>query len=279
MATRGRRDRALATLDQLLTLPERPPIVVVDNGSADGTPAAIARRHPGVRVIELGHNAGAAARTVGLRALQTSLVAFSDDDSWWAEGALERAAELFDRHPRLALVQARILVGPEQRLDPTCAAMARSRVPAPPGLPGPAILGFVACGAIVRSEAFLAVGGFHPRLGMGGEEELLALDLASAGWQLAYVESLVAHHHPEPGAGRDGRAGAQLRNSIWTTWLRRRAPAVVVRSARLFATGLRRGLARALLEAARGLPWVLRERRAVPPGVERSARAASRSAD
>ena len=157
--------------------------------------------------------------------------------------------------------------------------MAASRVPAPPGLPGPAILGFVACGAVVRRNAFLEVGGFHPRLGMGGEEELLALDLAAADWQLAYVEALVAHHHPEPGGERDGRPGAQLRNALWITWLRRRPTAVVGRSARLLAAGLRQRRARALLDAARGLPWVLRERGAVPPGVERSARAASRSAD
>jgi GT2 family glycosyltransferase len=277
MATRDRRARALDTLDRLAELPEHPPVVVVDNGSRDGTAAAIGRRHPRVRVIELGRTAGAAGRTPGVRALDTPLVAFSDDDSWWEPGALRRAAGVFAEHPRLAVLQGSILVGSSERLDPTCAAMRRSRVPSPRGLPGPALLGFVACGAVVRREPFLAMGGFHPRLGVGGEEELLALDLAAAGWQIAYVESVVAHHHPEPGPERAGRSEVQLRNALWVAWLRRRPAAALGRSARLAGAALREGRAAALVDAGRGVPWVLRERRAVPPGVERAARLASRS--
>jgi len=276
MVTRDRRTRALASLDRLAELPERPPVVVVDNGSADGTSAAVARRHPDACVIELGRNAGAAARTVGARALDTPLVAFSDDDSWWEPGALERAARLFAERPTLGLVQARILVGPQQRLDPTCEAMRTSAVPTPSQLPGPAVMGFVACGAVVRREPFLAAGGFHPRLEIGGEEELLALDLAAAGWELAYVDEVVAHHHPAPGE-RGSRSALVLRNALWVTWLRHRAPAAAGRTAALAAEALRGGQARALLEALRGLPWVLRERRPLPASVERAALAARRS--
>jgi GT2 family glycosyltransferase len=277
MATRDRRACALATLDRLAELPERPPVVVVDNGSVDGTAIAIMRRHLGVRVIELPRNVGAAARTVGVLGIDTPLVAFSDDDSWWRPGALRLASAVFAEHPKLAVLQARILVGPEERLDPTCTAMERSPVPTPPGLPGPALLGFVACGTVVRREPFLAAGGFHPRLGLGGEEELLALDLAAAGWQLAYVDSVVAHHHPQPGHDRVGRPELQVRNSLWVTWLRRRPAAAVARSARLIAAALRAGHTRAVLDAGRGLPWVLRERRPLPRGVERAARLTSRT--
>jgi GT2 family glycosyltransferase len=278
MATRNRRERALASLDRLAELPERPPLVVVDNGSTDGTAAAIARRHPSVDVIELETNAGAAARTAGAAALGMPIVAFADDDSWWAPGALRQAERVFSAHPHLGLLQGRILVEPGGRLDPICAAMARTSLPAPPGLPGPAVLGFIACGAVVRRDPFLELGGFHPRLGVGGEEELLALDLASAGWQLAYVDSVVAHHHPLAGDGRPNREALQLRNSLWVAWLRRRAWSALARSLRVAWTLLRRGDARALIAIARGLPWVLGERRPVPWHVERVARAAGRPA-
>lgn len=278
MATRDRRRRTLATLDRLAELPERPPTVVVDNGSRDGTPHAIARRHPAVRVIELASNAGAAARTVGVRALQTPLVAFSDDDSWWEPGALERTVRLFARRPSLGLVQARILVGAERRLDPTCALMRRSPLAAGAGLPGPAILGFVACGAVVRRAAYLAVGGFHPRLGFGGEEELVALDLAASGWDLAYVDSVVAHHHPDRGDARGNRSETVLRNAIWVAWLRRRIPGALARTVPLAKDAVRRRRPAVLADAARGLPWVLRERRALPQRVERAARATGRIA-
>ena len=272
MMTRNRRARALATLDRLALLPERPPIVVVDNGSSDGTPAAILRRHPRVRLLRLDRNAGAAARTLGVRALRTPFTAFSDDDSWWEPGALERATGVFAARPSLALLQARILVGGEARLDPTCAAMRRSTVPAGPGLPGPAVLGFVACGAVVRSNAFLHAGGFHPRLGIGGEEELLALDLAAHGWELAYVDSVVAHHHPDGADGRPGRSERLLRNALWTAWLRRRLPGALARTAALAASAAREHRLTALTEAARGLPWILRERRPLPRRLERIAK-------
>ena len=279
IATRDRRASTLASLDHLAELPERPPIVVVDNGSTDDTPRAVARRHPDVEVIELGRNVGAAARTVGARALRTPLIAFCDDDSWWAPGALARAEAVFADNPRLGLLQARILVGPEQRLDPTCAAMRRSPVPPEGDSPGPALVGFIACGAIVRRAPFLSVGGFHPRLGIGGEEELLALDLAAAGWQLAYVDSVVAHHDPQPSADRSGRSASRTRNALWVAWLRRPPAAALGRSVRVAAGALRERCPRALLDAARGLPWVLRERRALPPRVEHAARRANRPAD
>jgi GT2 family glycosyltransferase len=272
IATRDRHERVLATLDLLADLPEAPPIALVDNGSADGTAAAVAKRHPAVRVIRLADNAGAAARTLGVRALDTPLIAFSDDDSWWAPGALAAATATFAAHPRLGLLAARILVGPERRLDPTCAAMRHSPLSAGDSLPGPAVLGFVACGAIVRRDAFLAVGGFHPRLQIGAEEHLLALDLAAAGWSLAYCDRIVAHHHPGVSGPRPGRLAQQLRNDLWTAWLRRRLPGALRQTAALTLTAIRSDQLAALPAALRGLPWVLRERRPIPASVERSAR-------
>jgi GT2 family glycosyltransferase len=273
IATRNRRASVLATLDRLAELPERPPVVLVDNGSGDGTPRAVRRRHPDVKVMELRANAGAAGRNAGVRAHDAPLVAFSDDDSWWEPGALARAVATFARSRRLGLVAARVLVGPERRLDPTCAAMRRSPLPRAPGLSGPQVLGFVACGAVVRRGAFLSVGGFHPRLGVGGEEALLALDLAAAGWRLAYCDEVVAHHHPS-GAGAGARAGrrdTQARNDLWTAWLRRPVRRALARTLALA------GRPATLLAAARGLPWVVRERRTLPSAIERAARAVERA--
>ena len=63
-----------------------------------------------------------------------------------------------------------------------------------PGLPGPALGSFLAGASVLRRDAFLDAGGFHSRLWLGGEEELLAVDLATAGWELCYVEDLTVHH-------------------------------------------------------------------------------------
>jgi GT2 family glycosyltransferase len=273
VATRDRRERLLDVLGRLGDLAECPPVVVVDNASSDGTAAAAAAEFPAVDAVRLGGNLGGAARAVGARRARTPYVAFSDDDSWWAPGALTRAEAALDAHPRLALVAARVLVGPEERLDPTCAAMRASPLGRPAGMPGPAVLGFVACGAVVRRDAFLAVGGFHPRLGVGGEEELLALDLAAAGWDLAYLDEVVAHHHPDPGP-RPGRRRTMTRNAVWCDWLRRPLTEAARRTAaRARAAGRDAEVRAGLADAALGLPWVARERRRLPARVARAARA------
>jgi GT2 family glycosyltransferase len=270
VATRDRRASLLRTLGRLAALPEAPPVVVVDNASTDGTADAVRAARPAVRVLEPGANLGAGARTLGAVAAASPYVAFCDDDSWWAPGALPLAAELLDAHPGVALVAARVLVGPGGRVDPTCEAMAHGPLRAGEPLPGPPVLGFVACGAVVRRSAFLAAGGFEPRLGVGGEEELLALDLAAAGWRSVYADGVVAHHHPAAGP-RAGRDRVQLRNALWSAWLRRPWRRALRRSAGLLAAGGRAAPA-ALTEALRGLPWVLRSRRRLPADTERAAR-------
>jgi GT2 family glycosyltransferase len=260
----------LSTVARHLALPERPRIVVVDNASTDGMAPALTAAFPDVGAIQLDHNAGGAGRNFGVNAASTPYVALTDDDAWWQPGALRRAADLLDANPRLALVQPRILVGPDERDDPTCLRMAGSPVPAAEGQPGHPIVSFVACAALVRSAAFLAVGGFQERLAIGGEEELLSWDLIAAGWQLSYVPEVVAHHHPPPApARRPKRREIQVRNELWTSWLRRPLPVATADTARAVRAlprdrAVARGVARALL----GLPWIVRERRANPPHVE-----------
>lgn len=272
IATRNRRETLVRTLDRIRALPERPPVVVADNGSEDGTVAAVRRCHPGVQVIGLERNLGSAARNAGVLAASTPFVAFNDDDSWWAPGALAESERLFDSHPGLGLIAAKVLVGPEERLDPTCAEMSRSELPRG-GLPGPGLLGFIACGAVVRRSAFLAAGGFHERLGIGGEEELLALALSEAGHGLAYAEQIRAYHHPCGQRDPAARRRTVLRNGLWAAWLRRRPTSATLRTLRLLA-GYTRDPRAALgaLDALRGARWVLRDRRPITAELDRSIR-------
>jgi GT2 family glycosyltransferase len=260
IASCDRRDMLLRTLPLHAELPERPPVIVVDNGSSDSSVESVRARHPSVRVIEAGANLGGGARPT------TPFVAFSDDDSWWEPGSLERAARLLAANPRVALIAARILVEPGGRLDPTCELMRHSPLPRDPALPGPEVLGFVACGAVVRRSAFLSVGGFESRLQVGGEETLLSVDLAAAGWSLVYCDDVVAHHQP-PGGDRPGRRDVELRNALWTTWLRRPVPSALARTAALLRRAGPAGAA-PFLAAVRGLPWIARQRRVLPPHTE-----------
>jgi GT2 family glycosyltransferase len=280
IATRDRRERLLGTLDRLAALPDAPRLVVVDNGSADGSADAVRgwqRRHPAVdaELVDLAENRGAAARTVGVQAARTPYVAFADDDSGWMPGALTRAAGHLDRHPRLGLVAAAVLVGPpgERRLDPVSVAMAASPLVPARALPGPPVLGFMACGAVVRRRAYLAVGGFSPVLFFLGEERLLAFDLAGAGWDLAYAADVEAVHEPAHRGADPARQALVLRNDLLVDWMRR-PPAVALRSSgALLARALRDPVARSgLAGALRRGPAALLHRRRLPAGVEQQIR-------
>jgi len=261
VATRDRRERLFETLPQ-----HRGPVILVDNASTDGSPDAIGGAFPDVEVVRLDRNLGAAARNEGVRRAGTPYVAFADDDSFWTEGSLARAADLFDAHPRLGLVTGQVLIGEQSRLDPVSEAQAAAPLSAPRGAPGPSVLGFLSCAVVVRREAFLQVGGFEPRLFVYGEEALLAMDLTTAGWWLCYEPSLTVRHFPLP-AGRDRSARRRIesRNRLLTALLRR-PPAVVARE---LASTVRDSPA-ALWDVTRSLPWALRSRHRLPPAVEAS---------
>ncbi|MEU1367783.1 glycosyltransferase [Streptomyces sp. NPDC005803] len=267
--TRNRRESLLRTLDRLQALPESPPVLVVDNGSTDGTAQAV-RAHPsGARLLSPGHNTGAVGRNLAARHARTPYVAFSDDDSWWEPGALKAAEALFDTYPRLGLVAARTVVQPGSSEDPVNALLAGSPLPTRADLPGTPVLGFLGCAAIARRSAFLAVGGYHGLLFFGGEETLLAYDLTAAGWGVVYEPSLISHHGPAPGE-RPGRTVALRRNSLLTAWLRRPLPRALGETARLLQdwSGGCPGAGRALREALVKMPSALRQRRRLPGWVE-----------
>ncbi|OMH35210.1 glycosyl transferase [Tersicoccus sp. Bi-70] len=263
IATRNRRDELLENLRH-----HESPVIVVDNASTDGTSAAVAAAFPEVTVIPLMINAGAAARTLGAQFAHTAYVAFADDDSWWAPGALAAAADVFDAHSSLGALAGSLVVGPGEDPDPINAVLAASPLGTPPGWPGPALLGFVACGTIVRRRAFLAVGGFDDIVRFPGEEERLALDLVDAGWQVAHVAAVRAHHHPSLQRDTDRRRQSELIRSRLLTALLRRSWAEVARQT---GTALvSDGGWRALTEAIRRSPAALRARRRLTPATEAS---------
>lgn len=265
--THNRAAELRRTIQRMLALPEQPAIVVVDNASTDATREVVRNHFPQVKLISLQQNIGAAARNIGAREVQTPYVAFCDDDTWWESGSLPQAADLLDAHPQVAVLCARVLVGVENREDPTCALMANS--PLPKGrLPGPALLGFLAGAVVMRRNAFLAAGGYEARFFLGGEEALLSLDLAAHGWSVVYVPDLIVHHYPSAQRDTGSRKRFLIRNALWVAWLRLPLRLALRQSGRILRAAYREKILRAgFFGALRALPWVLRKRAVVPPDV------------
>ncbi|ABO58640.1 glycosyl transferase, family 2 [Burkholderia vietnamiensis G4] len=267
--TYRRADELARTLARLTALRDRPAIVVVDNGSDDATAALVRERFAHVTLVHAPGNVGASGRNLGVAVARTRHVAFCDDDTWWAPGSIAEAANLLDAYPHVAAVTARVLVGAEEREDPTCALMADSPLDASVALPGRPILGLLAGATAFRRDAYLRAGGYHPRYFLGGEEALLALDLYRAGAWLVYAPQLTVHHYPSTQRDARARRSVSTRNDVWTAWLRWPAGAAFAHTVRMLPR-LRRECG--ILPALAGLPWILRERRAIPPHVERMRR-------
>jgi N-acetylglucosaminyl-diphospho-decaprenol L-rhamnosyltransferase len=84
--------------------------IVVDNGSADGSPELVRERFPGVRLIETGANLGMGpGNNVGIRASDSRYVLVLNSDAWPVEDGVERLVAFADRRPRAGAVGPRIV--------------------------------------------------------------------------------------------------------------------------------------------------------------------------
>lgn len=139
--------------------------------------------------------------------------------------------------------------------------------PSPVGPRG--LTGFMACAAVVRRSAFLAVGGFDAHLRIGGEEELVALDLAAGGWKLIYLPEAVVRHYPS--SRRDSRLRQRLlvRNDLLTAGLRYSVATLGRRAAGAVEAAVRHsGVWSGIQDAVVSSPWALSHRRVAPPELE-----------
>lgn len=256
------------TLEHMLALPELPVIIVVDNASTDSTASLVRERFPEVTLISMEKNIGAAARNIGVQHVRTPYVAFADDDSWWAPGSLEEAVRVLDACPQIAALCARILLGKEEKEDPICSVMASSPLLSNE-LPGPALLGFIACAVVFRRTAYLEAGGYEPKFFVGGEEELLTLDMVASGWSVVYLQNLTVHHYPSPQRDSAGRRTIVIRNSLWVVWLRLPLMRAMKETWRIYRSAHdHETFKSAFLSALNELPWIYAKRRVLPPRVQ-----------
>jgi len=82
-------------------------VIVVDDGSSDGTADAVAeefRQDSRVRLLRSPHRYACAARNLGFAAARGDFVCFLDSDDFWLPGALATFKAVFAHRPELAFV-------------------------------------------------------------------------------------------------------------------------------------------------------------------------------
>ena len=193
-------------------------VVVVDNGSVDGSGDEVRRRFPEVEVLEPGRNLGyGAAANRGVASTVAPCVLVCNPDLEVRPGAVERLAGALDAHPGWALV------GPQIRTTSGERYPSARRFPSLVDAAGHGLLGIFAprnrftrsyqqdhlgdplagdtavdwvSGAcfLVRRSAFEQVGGFDEAYFMYLEDVDLCCRLGAAGWQVGYVPSAEVTH-------------------------------------------------------------------------------------
>jgi glycosyltransferase involved in cell wall biosynthesis len=107
--TRNRCEELLTTLSSLKSQDTDFELVVVDNGSSDGTPERVREFWPGVVLIELDSNHSVpVGRNGGIGAATGDILVFVDEDASFAsfasKDALTRIRKRFEKDPRLGIL-------------------------------------------------------------------------------------------------------------------------------------------------------------------------------
>jgi GT2 family glycosyltransferase len=223
--TRNRKDVLATVLDRLAALPIDE-VVVVDNGSGDGTVESLCGRND-LRVVETGRNLGFAARNLGARAASHDLLLMLDDDAYPLTGAVETLTAAFAANPRLGAAGGfvRDVDGGGRIIRSTEVGtfdwwLRAGRVGAPPdGMPA---FSFPEGASMLRRTAYFEAGGFFGPYFLTNSEVDLAARLNALRWEVRYFPQAAFDHLKAESERITPATGIyyRVRNHLWFLWLR-----------------------------------------------------------
>ena len=175
-------------------------IIVVDDGSTDGSAEVAGRFGPRVTIQRQANRGAGAARNEGARLARAPLLGFLDADDVWVLDKLERQCALLQSRPELGCVfgHARQFLSPD--LDPA----ARERIRGD-GVVQPAPL---PSSMLIRREAFFAVGPFSDTLSLGEPVEWYARAVEH-GLRMEVLPDVVVHRRLHPWSQGFRKRGAR----------------------------------------------------------------------
>ncbi|NLF00804.1 MAG: glycosyltransferase family 2 protein [Anaerolineales bacterium] len=182
-------------------------VIVVDNGSTDGSCEFIRVTFPQVRLIENHENLGfAAANNQAIQASQSALIATLNTDTVVAPGWLGALVQAMERDPRVGMCASKMLLASATgTIDAAGIAVDRAGIasnvrhgePDSPEANVPsAVFGACAGAALYRRAMLDEIGLFDPDFFMYMEDVDLAWRAQWADWRAVYVpEAVVVHVH------------------------------------------------------------------------------------
>lgn len=202
-------------------------ILVVDNGSTDGTLAMLADDFPEVSCLPLGRNVGfAAAVNAGLDRVTTRMTALLNNDTEADSAWVERGLEAAERYPEFSFFASRMVDFTNRRtLDSAGDRYGRTGLPTKRGLGEPVdrypheeeVFGASAGAAFYRMSLFREIGPFDESYYTYLEDVELNLRARLHGFRCLYLPQAIVYHI-EAGSdpGRQSQGPIRPRSGIYT---------------------------------------------------------------
>lgn len=190
-------------------------VIVVDNGSTDGTAEMLQQAWPTVRVIALERNVGfAAAANHGIRAARGSVVVLLNNDTEAHPEWLGRLVAPFVDDPRIASCASRVrdfvrrdrIDSAGDQLGLVASQIGHGERDGPRFAVAREVLSACAAAAAYRRDAVEEVGLFDESYGSYLEDVDLGVRLRLAGHRCWYVPEAIVYHHGSATARRLPRA-------------------------------------------------------------------------
>lgn len=198
-------------------------LLIVDNGSSDGTAAVARAAAPSARVIETGANLGfAGGCNVGADASRAPLLLLLNPDAQPAPGALDALRAAAAEHPDWGAWQALVTLSGGELINTSGGIThflgfgwaGECDQPVAPGRDRE--VSFASGAAlVVRREAWERVGGFDPAYFMYAEDLDLSLRLRLAGYGVGLARAAVVEHDYDFDKG--ARKWQLLETNRWRT--------------------------------------------------------------
>ena len=200
-------------------------VIVVDNGSRDGSPDYIEENYPWVRLAKNDENLGFAGGTnVGIRAAKGEFVITLNNDSRADSRFIEELIKPM-ADPEVGVCAAKMLF-PDGRINSAGICISRSGAAWDRGMFEPdrgqyefveEVFGACAGAALYRREMMDEIGLFDEDFFLYLEDVDLAFRARLAGWKCIYVPGarVIHHHGGTAGVGSDLAVYYGNRNIVW----------------------------------------------------------------